>query len=722
MTAVLAGAALVLGTAPSGAAPTTPSSSSPSASSEPQATVELAPTTSSYLVDGTDLILAGEVTNSGSEPLGRANVTLRHSRDALEDRDDVRRVAADEEFRVGRRDVTHFVPIGDLEPGNSQPFTLTVPVDDLRLSDAGVYVVGVDVSATTSDGSRNTVAAQRTVLPYLDTDPLPQVPVSFLWPLSSTPSLLPDGRLIDDHLADELESDGRLGQLLTSAAAWPVGWSIDPDLLATVSEMADGYELRNAAGASVPGPGGDAAADWLATLRETIADDAWVAALPYADTDLVAVVRAEGADSPAVSAISATDEAVGSVLAGGTGDGPTVVPGVVAPVAGALDDETADAVAVAGARTIVLSGDAVEEIPAASATSPATRLGTEAGDLDVLLSDPGLDAALSATEQLDTGIAARQSLLAETAMVAFAARREETTPPALLGLPGHRWSPDPDALSALVHAWTSTPWIAAAPVPTPTSDAPTPEVTLDYTAADEAAEISRAQVDAAAALRTELDRFDSVLVEPDEQRAAHDEALLRGVSSAWRNSDGGPGYLAVVGQGVSSGLQQISVVVPEQLRLSSNSGRFPVEVSNALPVPVQVRLHFESSNPDRLEVADGELVEVPGGGKAQVAVEATATANGRVPVTVSLQTPSGEPFGAAHRFEIVATNYDTFSWFIVGGAAVLLFAAASFRIIRRVRTARRDARGRASGSPVEERQLPAASHQAPDRRQREEVG
>ena len=157
VTAVLAGAALVLGAAPSRAAGTTPSPSSPS---EPPATVELASATSSYLVDGTDLILAGAVTNGGSEPLGRVNVTLRHSRDALEDRADVRRVATDDEFRVGRRDVTHFVPIGDLEPGHSQPFSLTVPVDDLRLADAGVYVVGVDVSATTSDGSRETVAAR----------------------------------------------------------------------------------------------------------------------------------------------------------------------------------------------------------------------------------------------------------------------------------------------------------------------------------------------------------------------------------------------------------------------------------------------------------------------------------------------------------------------------------------------------------------------------------
>ncbi len=217
----------------------------------------------------------------------------------------------------------------------------------------------------------------------------------------------------------------------------------------------------------------------------------------------------------------------------------------------------------------------------------------------------------------------------------------------------------------------------------------TPEVTLDYSDSDAAAEIPAAQVEAAAALRTELDRFDSVLVEPDDQRAAHDEALLRGVSSAWRGTAGGTGYLAVVSQGVANGLQQISVVVPEQLRLSSNSGRFPVEVSNALAVPVQVRLAFASSNPDRLEVSDSELVEVPAGSKAQVDVEATATANGRVPVTVTLQTPDGERFGVPHRFEVVATNYDTLSWIIVGGAAALLFIAAGFRVVRRIRRSRK---------------------------------
>ncbi len=414
-TAVLAGACVALGTigsfastrTPSPAAPTSPST--PGGESEPAVTVELSTATSAYLVDGTDLLLSGTVTNNGTESMGRVNVSLRSSRDALETRDEVRRVAEDDDFRAGRRNAAHFVPVGDLDAGDSAPFNLSVPLDDLGLAEAGVYVVGVDVSATRADRSRQTVAQVRTVLPYLDAEPLQQVPVSMLWPLSSTPSLLPDGRLTDDHLATELAADGRLGRLLASAAAAPVGWLLDPDLLVTAAAMADG--------------GDSTAVDWLTTLRDTLGDESWVAALPYADTDLVAVVRAEGADAPAVRATASADEAVGSVLSAGTGEGPAVESGVLAPVAGALNDATAEALAGASARTLVLSGDAVQAVPAAG---PTARVGTGGADLAALVSDPGLDAALAGADEPRSSLDVRQSLLAETAMAAFEARDDET--------------------------------------------------------------------------------------------------------------------------------------------------------------------------------------------------------------------------------------------------------------------------------------------------------
>ena len=132
----------------------------------------------------------------------------------------------------------------ELEPGESAAFELPVPVDQINFSSPGVYVIGVDIRADPADGDRLTLDTSRITVPWLPADePLPVVPVALLWPVATAPTMLADGNLIDDSLSERLSADGPLTTLVEAPGSAPVTWIVDPDLVATVEAMADGYPV-----------------------------------------------------------------------------------------------------------------------------------------------------------------------------------------------------------------------------------------------------------------------------------------------------------------------------------------------------------------------------------------------------------------------------------------------------------------------------------------------
>ena len=73
-----------------------------------------------------------------------------------------------------------------------------------------------------------------------------------LWPLAGTPRVGPGGVYTDDGLARDLAPGGRLERLLFHPPTPHVTWAVDPELLGTVADMSDGYQVGTRSG---PTPG-----------------------------------------------------------------------------------------------------------------------------------------------------------------------------------------------------------------------------------------------------------------------------------------------------------------------------------------------------------------------------------------------------------------------------------------------------------------------------------
>ncbi|MBB5787168.1 DUF6049 family protein [Jiangella mangrovi] len=647
------------------------------------------------------LTLSGTIRNTGEVPLVDVQVLPRFSRVPLEQRTDVRQVAADPEVRPGRRYVEAFAEVTDvLEPGETRTYDLDIPAELLAFDQAGVYAVGVDVRVDGPDGGpRVTVATTRTVVPYVSPEDLPSVPVGVLWPLAAPrPTLTPDGTLTDDTLAEELASGGPLSDLLVGAADAPVTWAVDPDLLRTAGQMSDGYQVASSSG-PVDGPqaGVDAAGDWLELFDLTTRDhDVWM--LPYALPDFAAFEQHD----PALAAELAQESLAAADTAGqGLSQATT---GVAWLDGGSVTENVLTTLAEAGARTVVVPGDAVEP-------GDAGALGDlSAGEdgLRTVAAGTGLSSAVADAAADDDPAAGaadlRQRWVAETAMVALAAARDDTAPPLMVAAPPVRWRPDERVLQSVLDTWTSTPWVEPVGLSGAVEAEAAPEVSPSPT--EGTTMLPEASVAATAQLRDDATQYSTLLADPEDVTPALTLATLRSASTGWRSDpETSVSYARGIARELAGRLQQVSVNVPESVTLSSRAGSFPLTLTNELDDPVNVRVEVQSDNPDRLRITEVPRQEMAAGEQVLVEITAEAAANGRVPIEVQLTTDDGRPIGPAVPTVVNATEYGTIGWLIVGAAGALFAAAIARRMLR---SRRQQPRGRRRGvAPDEPPGLPA---------------
>lgn len=299
----------------SGAFTSTPAADPAPLADDLRADVSLHEVTPITITPGGTVTLSGTVTNSGSETLEGPQALLRYSPEPLQSRDEVDQLYSDPTFRQGSRPgPPYYVRLGDeLQPGVSADFSLEVAVDDLGLSASGVYMLGIEVLANDTSANamahRAAVGLSRTAIPFLvDDEPLPPVPVATVWNLESEPRISADESLVDDELATELGTDGRLGHLLRAGAHAPVTWLVDPDLLLTVDAMGTDYTVGTGDD-TAPGTGEFAASgfwDSFVAARES----SQTLLQPLADPDIESFVDAEPhlADRLIAAAVTGTDE------------------------------------------------------------------------------------------------------------------------------------------------------------------------------------------------------------------------------------------------------------------------------------------------------------------------------------------------------------------------------------------------------------------------------
>ncbi len=148
--------------------------------------------------------------------------------------------------------------------------------------------------------------------------------------------------------------------------------------------------------------------------------------------------------------------------------------------------------------------------------------------------------------------------------------------------------------------------------------------------------------------------------------------------------------MAAATQSIGSLFERIGVTTPTGVTLSSASGRLPATIVNDLDQPVTVRLDARSDLPMTLTVPD--TVQVPAGGRVGVLLEATTQRQGVHNVTLVVTSVEGVPLGGRADLPIRSAQVSRVIWLIMGSGAVLLFGMIGLRLVRRVRTARREAR------------------------------
>jgi len=298
--------------------------------------------------DGT-ITLSGRVTNTSNTPLVRLQALLWRDQAPITDDDGLQQTLnSDSDQPLGRRLFREPGAFQDLytaaeptlEPGRSATFTVSARVSDLALpSTDGVYLVGVHVL---QNGVQVAVARTRVLVPVLARAPRRSVKTATVVVLSSEPSMLAPGLLLDDHLAGEVGDSGRLRQLLDAARRDRNTYAIDPALITELETMRAGYRVRDST-ATTLGRGQADAARWLADFSQLRgAHDGY--RLLFDSPDVAALAHAKQR-----KLLSAAANASKKVEA--TSD----LPLLVLPVQGEADAATLRAVETLDPRAVLLS-------------------------------------------------------------------------------------------------------------------------------------------------------------------------------------------------------------------------------------------------------------------------------------------------------------------------------------------------------------------------------
>ncbi|GAA0916774.1 DUF6049 family protein [Nonomuraea longicatena] len=631
--------------------------------------------------------VSGTIRNGSTTAQSGLQVRVRYSEAGrpLTDRAALATFAADQDQQLPNASPTSSMTIPALEPGATAQWQFTMTPAQLRMQTFGVYPITVELVSI--NATWQPLAKVHTFVTFapLTAPKLPRNRLAVALPLLDQPHRSSDGTFLDDRLSAELKPGGRLADLAQIAKTAPknVTWFMEPGLFDDLQAMSSEYVVKEA-----KKPANPAAAAWLGTIRESLADVP-VVAVPYADPDVTALAH-QGFDAGVDKAITVGGSAAGRHL------GRVIPTNVNWPVGGKLDDDALDLLSVGKVGTVLLNpANVPPAVPPTTTLDGATTLDSVSGPVTALLPDE----ALSQTFELDGSagggaVINRQRFIAETAVIA--AEPGQVRARNLVVAPSRRWNPDPALVSSLLKTAAKLPWLT--PVPLGSMKAPkvqTPRGGLYYTEQDQREELSKKYLDPVKEIAAKADLATQITT--DRKPAGFDAAVLRLTSAAWRTSKSGRTASKQVKEKIDERLARVtmSAASRDQSRtLAGVDGQFPISVRNQLSHSVTLLVDVTANNHEFLEVAPDypkRLVINPGqSGVLQVPMNVKTS--GDSTVTVRLKTESGLPYGEPVELTIRTTGYTGIALVIVGGALTVMLAAVVTRILR-VRSKRRPARG-----------------------------
>ncbi len=629
--------------------------------------------------------LRGAVANDSAEALHDVHVVL-HTGGSIRSRSQLHSLAEEPE---GDGPTTEIDVDGVVPPGGQLPLSLDIPADDmngLRGAEPSLHAVRIAVRAAPCEGCRQEpVAAVDTFLMWWPHDRIAATNVAWVWPLLGDTRRGPDQTFLDDGLAQELGPGGRLAGLLSAAdenAPAPVTWAVDPELIAATATMAEGYQVRPPGEQERPGAGEGAARSWLEAARRAFgAAPERVLSLPYADPDVVALVR-NGLTTDLAKAQGIGLRALRDRL------GITVAKDLAWPPGGAVTQPAIEALAGLEVRAFVAADNAVPLVdpPTFTPTAPYDLPSGAGGSMTALVADAVFADLLAAGPGSDGPAVGVQRFLAETAM--FMLERPNTGRD-LVVTPPRMWDPGAGFARGLLRATADAPWLRGVPLRDLLDHSrSTYARTVSYPADAQAAELPASYFDELRAARRTRQAYVSMLLEStDPLPALLDDALLRAESAQWRNKPAnGRALVSGVRQRLTDQFAQIRISSGGLVTLTSDAGRIPITVVNGLRQPVRLQLRIDTGN--RLELAQGNRIELTrvNPGSVTVDVEGKALQAGQFTIDLRLETPDGTPLAPRPvALRVRSTAYGRVALYITGGAFVLLLIGSATRLVRRRR-------------------------------------
>ncbi|HXH81020.1 DUF6049 family protein [Nocardioides sp.] len=675
------------------------------------------------------LTITGTVTNQSDEQWTAINLYSFRSEAPIPDAQSLADSAAIETAAfVGTRIVAAGTEdtVELLDPGESAPFSLTVPRSEIRVVEPGVYWLGVHAMGIPFSSLERDLIADgraRTFIPLVprargkDKDEV-TVESAIVVPVRETVWFQPDGRIA--HLARwtrSLGDGGRLDAILDAgeAADVPLTWLVDPAVPAAVKRLADGNPPRSLApdpnapppseepteepseptGAPVePEPFAafsdpipppvpeeelsdrqqalaDQAQEWLDRFLP-LASSGTVLALPYGDID----ESAAATHGPAFyqQAVTRSTQVMAGLAIPAT---PALAPrdGIMSPAA----------IAAASPETMILLGDTTSfTVPPDSASSMVDLLGHK-----VLVTSSGAAAGGPGPTPADDPLALRQRLLSEAALRLLTASASgppaPTPPPVVMMLPAD-WHPEePDALLADL----DVPWLSAvSAADIALRPATSISVTdIAYSLEDAEAELDETSFTAAEELTARAQLLSGVLTLQDLVREQVADEVLVSLSSGHRSHADDVTQSVQEATGfIDAQLGKVRVEAPDAVTLSSQTGPFGADVVNGLDQPVTVRLAVDSGG--TLELADLGPQQLGPGAKKRILPQVTASRPGIHQVSLLVTDADGQPTGASTSLQVRAAQVSGLIWLILAGGALLLFGTIALRLVKRLRARR----------------------------------
>ncbi|MDV6260620.1 glycoprotein [Rhodococcoides yunnanense] len=697
------------------------------------------------------------VTNTGDRRVDDVSVRMQASA-AIDTTAGLRTSLTLDQERFDR--VGDFVTVAQsLETDESRQFDLSMQLrsttePSLGIETPGVYPLLLNVNGTPEYGGTARLDDARFLLPVVglprnpgeldpvapDAAPLPPntrnpVAMTVLWPLADIPRLaagIPGSvdervRLIDDELAGELASGGRLDTLLKAvefatkpgldpggnlASSLCIG--IDPDLLVTVSNMTRGYLVvdnpADPASTARDGTGSAAATEWLSRL-ETIASSTCVTAMPFAQTDLGAV--ADIGDASLIDgAIRGPADIVDGIL------GITSTRGFTWSTTGGVDADTADALRAAGTGTVLVADNSISPPTSAPmaqllstnvpATDPASTTRLAAAHYDAATAaalagvgdTPSTPALTPAEQRYDLDTDSRTARLQDAlGAVNFHAlvgtdrpgRSVTVAPPQYWTAGGDEPSAILSTVSSLLRSGLATPRPLSQLMAEPTSGTPVSSV-------DAATELDTGTVDLVRSQSARIGTLMQSLVEDPQSAltprlftAPLREDMLRALSTAGRASSmadktGTMAFtrLAATRIGIDTIYGSVTVLAPGGVyTLASEQSPLLLVARNDLPMPVNVLLRVDA--PPEMTISDVGVTQLPARGSRTITVPAEVDATRNLSVDFSVTALDGSRLGEVSTVSVRSNAYGQALAIITACAGALLLLLAGRRLWHRFR-------------------------------------